>query len=518
MVGVTRKILLLVLCLIWLPAVQAETFEKLIMPGEVIQGHAKYENQCEKCHQILDKGGQTGLCLDCHEDIAKDINSEKGFHGKSKGLKQAQCKSCHIEHKGREADIVKLDERTFAHQFTDFPLKGAHQTVGCDRCHAQDKKHREAPAQCHVCHKQNPHDGKLGENCQQCHSQKSWLEMSFDHDKTKFKLTGKHKDAACNTCHINNKYKDTPKTCFSCHSVDDVHRGNNGKECAKCHNTNGWKKLAFDHDKDTKFKLLGRHKQIKCVACHPKDPYKHKIESDCISCHKADDKHHGEYGEKCQSCHANDKWGTIIFNHDRDTKYRLTGKHAKASCNSCHGSNLKNKVPTECVKCHKFDDVHKGSTSQRCETCHLTENWKANVVFDHDLSNFPLLGLHAITACDDCHLTKHYKNTSHKCNDCHAKDDVHKLRLGPNCAGCHNPNAWGIWQFDHNRSTRFKLDGAHKRIHCYDCHQQPAEDGIKLGMTCGYCHTSDDPHSNQFGQMCQQCHDTHSFKNIHIMR
>jgi len=514
----SNVIRLLCLLLLLCTQAQADSFEKLIMPGDVIQGHAKYEEQCNKCHDTSNKKSQNTLCLDCHDKVAGDIKTKHGFHGLSKGLDSKQCKTCHVEHVGRHADIIKLDQRMFPHDMTDFPLQGAHKTVQCLRCHESGKKYREAPNQCYVCHEKNPHEGKLGKNCSQCHSQVNWAVMDFDHDKTKFKLIGKHRETACDSCHINNKYKDTPVDCFSCHSVDDVHRGKNGQACEKCHNTIGWKKLKFDHDKQTEFALLGRHKQVDCVSCHPKDPYKFKIEKTCISCHKPDDAHRGQYGEQCQKCHNTEKWKQIVFNHNRDTKYALTGSHEKAVCTGCHKGSLKEKVDTRCVSCHKFDDVHKNGMGDKCESCHTTRGWKAGVAFDHDLGKFPLIGLHAMTSCNDCHVTKQYKDTAKLCNDCHADDDVHKLRLGPACEKCHTPNGWRQWKFDHNKNTRFKLDGAHKKINCYACHKSPAEKGIKLGQSCGYCHRSDDPHNNQFGQTCEQCHDTESFNNVRMMR
>jgi hypothetical protein len=497
---------------------QADAFEKLIMPGPVIMGHAKVETQCNKCHTVMSSASRNPLCLDCHDKVAGDIKTQHGFHGLTKDLDKKECQACHIEHKGRQADIVKLDERMFSHQQTDFPLQGAHKNVSCLQCHVSGKKYRDAPGQCVTCHEKNPHDGKLGKECATCHSQSTWTVMKFDHDKTKFKLLGKHNEVACDSCHINNQYKNVPVDCFSCHSVDDVHRGKNGKECAKCHNNTAWKKLKFDHDKDTQFRLLGRHKQVTCVACHPKDPFKVKVEKTCISCHKADDNHRGQYGDQCQTCHGMEKWGKISFDHDRDTKYALTGKHEKASCSGCHKGSLKTKVAKECIACHKFDDVHKGSKEAKCEGCHTTSSWKSDIMFDHDLSKFPLIGLHATTSCDDCHATKHYKGTTKNCNDCHNKDDIHKLRLGPACEQCHNPNSWKLWKFDHNKQTRFKLDGAHKKIDCYTCHKSAAPKGIALGQSCGYCHRKDDPHNNQFGQMCDQCHDTETFSNIQMMR
>lgn len=55
---------------------------------------------------------------------------------------------------------------------------------------------------------------------------------------------------------------------------------------------------------------------------------------------KKDDEHKGRYGTKCESCHSDHDWKTDIFNHNRDTKYPLRGKHAEAKCESCHIGSL----------------------------------------------------------------------------------------------------------------------------------------------------------------------------------
>lgn len=497
--------------------VHAESFEKLLMPGKVITGHAKYENECAKCHDVLEKNKQRTLCLDCHEDVQSDVSRKQGYHGRHKTARQANCKTCHVEHEGRNADIIKLDQRTFRHELTDFKLKGAHRVLKCNQCHDEKKKYRDTPAQCHTCHKKNPHDGKLGNKCSSCHSQVLWSDLSFDHDKTKFALKGRHKNTGCNSCHINQKYKDTPKTCYSCHSVDDVHAGRNGKECGKCHDTVKWGKLSFDHNKKTKFKLYGRHKEVSCKSCHPKNPYKVKIKQDCYSCHKSDDIHNGQYEKKCQTCHGFKKWSKSKFDHDKDTKYRLTGRHKKAQCVSCHKGNIyKDKTPSKCIDCHKVDNVHKGKNIDQCSECHSTSGWAKRISFDHDMSEFPLIGLHALTACDDCHLSSAHKTTPDKCNDCHRVDDVHKSKLGIKCESCHNPNGWKYWQFDHDKDTGFKLTGVHKKLHCYDCHDHAVE-VVQTGSSCGSCHQGDDPHNNQFGRQCEQCHDTESFMHIKML-
>ncbi len=141
--------------------------------------------------------------------------------------------------------------------------------------------------------------GKLTRKCANCHLEKSWRTIRFDHNKTKFSLTGKHRKTDCASCHPSDRFRETPASCYSCHRLNDVHQGSNGKSCKKCHTTIGWKTLDFDHDKDTDFPLHGRHQKLACMTCHKQDPYKVKIESTCLSCHKQDDIHKGRFGKKC---------------------------------------------------------------------------------------------------------------------------------------------------------------------------------------------------------------------------
>jgi hypothetical protein len=128
----------------------AASFEKLVMPGPVIQGHADLEGNCSNCHKAFVAGEQTALCLDCHKEIAADVAAHEGFHGALAERQKSQlvCKSCHTEHKGRDADIVGLNPNTFDHNLTDFPLHGAHEGVDCAACHKAGKKFRDAPTQC----------------------------------------------------------------------------------------------------------------------------------------------------------------------------------------------------------------------------------------------------------------------------------------------------------------------------------------------------------------------------------
>ena len=504
------------------PVVHADTLETLIMPGKVIQGHAKYEDDCDQCHTVFRKDDQSGRCLDCHKEVNADVKAKKGFHGRLKTGPNAGCKTCHTDHKGRNADIIKFDPQTFNHDKTDYALRDRHTTVACTSCHKPKKKYREATSTCVSCHKkQSPHGqglGKLSEKCESCHVEKGWKVIDYDHSKTDYPLTGKHKTTLCVACHANERYAKTPKDCFSCHRLNDVHAGTNGKDCKKCHTTRDWKKMSFDHDKDTKFPLTGKHADISCRSCHKEDAFKVKLKLTCISCHKADDVHKGQNGVKCESCHNTRDWKKSKFNHDK-TKFKLRGKHKDAACGACHkGDPYKVKVSMACYDCHKYDDVHKGQQGKLCQNCHNDRGWREKVRFDHDVTHFPLIGLHAATPCEECHISGSYKDTDKECNSCHAKKDVHKQKLGVNCQLCHNPNGWKIWRFDHDKQSDFKIDGAHKKLHCDDCHRTAVKEVPHSVRDCLACHRTDDVHNGQFGPRCAQCHTTESFKDIHFNR
>lgn len=495
---------------------QAGFFERLVMPGELIEGHAKLQTDCKNCHEPFSKLKQSELCAGCHKKVQADIKGATGFHGRRPDVRQVECKHCHTDHKGKKADVVRLDADTFDHNVTDFPLKGAHQKTKCAGCHTAPKKHRDAPSTCFDCHrKDDRHKGALGQKCAGCHNEQSWRTSSYDHSKTRFPLVGVHVKVACAACHANERYKETPMACADCHRLNDAHRGGYGKKCETCHSPAGWKRIGFDHDKQTKYPLTGRHRQATCDSCHKGQIYTLKLKTDCLSCHQRDDNHRGRNGPKCESCHSTAAWKEVRFDHNRDTKFPLRGKHATVKCDSCHRGDVRTEKPqSACVACHKADDRHKGQLGTRCDNCHNETGWRAKVQFNHDLTRFPLIGLHATAPCEACHATTAYKDTSMVCATCHRDDDVHKARLGPNCGQCHNPNGWALWRFDHNRQTRFPIDGAHVKVHCDSCHTRPVADRVSVSSACVDCHQKDDIHRGGFGPNCERCHVTESFRKI----
>ena len=228
--------------------------------------HAKKE--CKDCHKpgfIKDarlkvkSGTFMGLnkqCLTCHEDY---------HHGKM----SSNCANCH------NFDTFK-NATGFDHSTTRFPLLGKHKTVLCEKCHKTqiiDGKPVQqfkglTFANCNSCHK-DPHDNRFGQNCKQCHSEESFHNIkgmsSFDHDKTAFKLTGKHKLVACKECHkVNLTAHLKHDHCVDCHA--DYHKKEfaiNGitPDCNKCHSIYGFapSNYTIDQHNLTKFPLEGKY-------------------------------------------------------------------------------------------------------------------------------------------------------------------------------------------------------------------------------------------------------------------
>jgi hypothetical protein len=496
---------------------RAASVETLLMPGKVVQDHAKWEADCASCHDRAHPERQTSLCLACHKEIAADLRGHRGYHGRMPNAADSQCSACHTDHKGRGADIVQLSRAQFDHHLTDFPLDGAHAGLACDRCHKKGVAWYKVSETCAGCHKaDDAHHGQFTKDCGACHTTSSWSGGKFDHGTTKFKLTGAHTSLACDACHVGGHYKDAPTTCYGCHATDDEHRGARGKDCGRCHVTSKWKTAKFDHLKETGFALLGVHDKIDCAACHRNGDYKAKIPKTCEGCHRADDAHAGRFGPKCDDCHDNDRWPIQNYDHAGKDHFPLVGAHAKIDCYACHTASVETqKLPKTCAGCHRSEDPHGGKLKGGCDACHGEESWTDGLIFDHDLTNFPLVGLHRVVACAQCHTTMAFDAARSTCDDCHRRDDVHKGGLGKKCESCHSPNGWKLWTFDHDTQTHFPLRGAHRKLHCADCHHEPPGT-VKTPTLCGSCHEKDDRHLGQYGDRCDRCHTVDSWKGARM--
>jgi hypothetical protein len=194
--------------------------------------------------------------------------------------------------------------------------------------------------------------------------------------------------------------------------------------------------------------------------------------------------------------------------------------------------------------------VHEGQLGKRCTDCHTTGGWHRiarrsafEEGFDHEATDFSLLGKHAELECADCHgtppaqgewlLIRYQPRTreltyphpvADDCVSCHR--DYHRSVFaetpgGIACDNCHNEDVWAPAEYDierHNRESSFELTGAHVAAPCFVCHESPDDTGKATQFRvdaddCESCHQPDDPHEAQFpGEPCDDCHDTQSWR------
>ncbi|MEZ4942801.1 MAG: cytochrome c3 family protein [Saprospiraceae bacterium] len=529
-----------------------------ISPGELSAAHADLEGvfNCTKCH-VLGESVTNAKCLECHKAINSRIQQGKGYHASSQ-VRSKNCFDCHSEHHGRNFEMIRIDEKSFNHDWTGYKLSGAHRKTDCRDCHKPD--HIQDPdyksdkktflglsQQCAACHT-DVHQNTLSADCARCHNTTAFAPAAnFNHSKTNFALFGKHAQVACVDCHQKETRAGKPfqrfagvpfSNCTNCHS--DPHNQNLGGDCKSCHTEQGWSVFTgnkhFDHS-STHFPLKGRHQQVDCRQCHDLTLGAGRVFQDrlglattaCATCH--DDVHSGKFGTNCAECHNESgfrgKSAWENFNHDR-TEFPLEGMHQGIDCRQCHtGSSMTEALAHQnCTSCHA--DFHEGQfvqngSSPDCSHCHTVDGFQGSTFSfeQHEKTGFPLTGAHMATPCFACHLNDDGKwqfvQLGTRCVECH--NDVHQGRINekyyPNqdCTRCHGPESWFVNHFDHEQ-TAFPLRGAHQPLSCSVCHIRNGDEdqfGTFSGLDskCLNCHTN--IHGDQFLDEnketdCLRCH------------
>ncbi|MBI1787321.1 MAG: hypothetical protein HYR60_07195 [Acidobacteria bacterium] len=517
-----------------------------ISPGPLSQAHQHLggATQCIACH-TFGAGAPKFKCQNCHSEIAVRVRDNRGFHaGKT------DCVKCHTDHFGKTFNIVKWETTPaeFDHRQAGYPLQGRHAGLACARCHngrnvsaagppsvkVKDLNHTYlglAP-RCATCHN-DVHKGQLGPECAKCHTGlQAWKPVAgFDHSTARFHLTGLHGRVACAGCHRDNQFRGVAfASCGDCHK--DPHRGAFQGSCQSCHSTSGWKPArltsSFDHG-STRFPLQGLHANTGCFKCHASSNFKEPVPHErCADCHRPDP-HKGQFaGKDCAACHNETGFKPSLFTRPmhQKTAYPLQAKHASVACEKCHlpaGPDTVYKVRFDaCNACHK--DAHAGQFSgQKCEACHTIDAFRPSTftLTRHQQSRFPLRDSHAAAACVECHKSPanrfppppaQFKFESLNCVTCHADPHQGQFQASKHeCESCHNLKSWKeTLSFDHSK-TRFALAGAHRAVHCTQCHR-PANLSASVRQVtfrdataaCQGCH--EDIHRGQFQDTCSSCH------------
>lgn len=271
-------------------------------------------------------------CTRCHSGSSKKTKGGRPSHFASGGKTIRACKSCHRSpHQQTVSSNCQnchntlrwKKHRLFArHQRTLFPLTGAHASTPCKNCHVNKEQQgwRKLSTQCGSCHYKdyaratNPNHLTSGfsRKCTNCHATYTWKPARINHNLF-WPLLGAHQTTACVKCHVNNRYKGTPRDCIGCHQKDYTRAGHSSSggfsnQCLTCHTQNAWKPATFANHK---FPIKsGNHAGLNCVQCHT-TPNTYQTFSCLAPCHtksRMDQEHRGENGyayesRKCYSCH-----------------------------------------------------------------------------------------------------------------------------------------------------------------------------------------------------------------------
>ena len=518
-----------------------------ISPGPLARPHAQLEGalRCVSCHGGGSKEEMTVRCLECHKEIAALRQQSRGYHAR---VQRQPCSSCHPDHAGKEFALIAWPDRDsarFDHALAGWPLDGRHATIKCADCHKA--AFRKGPAAglapqpaaapgwvglettCTACHS-DVHRRSLGQNCASCHGTEHWSPApKFDHAKSDYPLTGKHRDVRCASCHKPAAGDTVPvfkpvahRDCAACHT--DPHRGRFAGACSGCHVTTGFRVIDrgnFDHDR-TRYPLRGAHVSVSCARCHdaPGLERKNPPFATCTACHR--DPHAGTATlagavVDCAACHTVAGFTVAGFTLEQHakTRYPLEGRHRQVACVSCHVKNPP-AVPagqlgsagvqmhpafSRCFDCHTDD--HGGQLAARadkgeCTACHSVAGWTPSTftAAAHATTRFTLDGRHAELECRACHGARRsglaplpetaslgkadvlFRLGELECASCHvdphqgrfAARGAHPVRGG--CLGCHDTRRYRPSTIDvaAHAAYAFKLEGAHRAVPCVGCH------------------------------------------------
>ena len=262
------------------------TFQLRGEPLEGFGSHAEFHHECERCHTPW-YSVSTARCLECHVEVVRERDEGASLHGLLPGT--GKCQNCHVEHLGQNAAISALPLANVDHErLTGFSLirhqaNGEGAPVTCADCHREHRFGAEW-VDCVTCHTDvttdfiAEHTECFGENCLDCHDGHDRM-MDFDHNPA-FVLDGAHDAAECESCHVDQLFAGTSNECMACHQEPDVHAGQFGLDCSRCHTSLAWAPAEL-----TRHVFLldhGDEGELDCKACHVVSYAKYT----CYDCHE----------------------------------------------------------------------------------------------------------------------------------------------------------------------------------------------------------------------------------------
>ena len=224
-----------------------------------------------------------------------------------------------------------------------------------------------------------------------------------------------------------------------------------------------------------------------------------------------------------------------------DQYWPLAGRHATATCASCHVGEVYAGTPTACDGCHHPAYVATTAPAHgaagfptTCQTCHGVSAW-APSSFDHE-ATWPIRGAHTMASCASCHGGGVYAGTPRVCQGCHLADyqaatnPSHVALVMPTtCVSCHTAHT--IRPPSEPKSTVHPTQVAHTCGRCHSdaalmakyrlpadivakwersVHGVPLAEGRDLSVpTCNDCHGdhgATPPEAASVAGVCGHCH------------
>lgn len=455
-----------------------------------------------------------------HLSTNKDLNTCESCHTtphRDQFVEQS-CSDCHSVETWYMAD--EFDHNTL----TQYPLEDKHAEVECTLCHLTETDSQGSftlymPLEfddCQSCHG-DVHYGQFSEvepglACKTCHVTTGFDDLLFDHNNLEFSdwaLNGAHEEASCEDCHADihltddievQRFRPTPKACEICH--EDVHEGEY-RETSLLLADLGMSPMP---DEDTS-NMSSYDTSLWQKPAHWVD-------------HTMGD------ATNCAACHQETSWQSLIFDHST-TGFPLKGQHANILCQSCHINGYEEPLPQDCMGCHI--DPHQAMLGTECQDCHTETSFHASTMeqTQHAHTSFPLIGKHAIVACQDCHMDQgdpNFMAAPTDCFTCHASSmpvgEAGKLdhsTLSTNCSDCHTATGWDMVSFwQHDQCFPIHPGSNHWWIGCDTCHVEGLPTITNTcsdsGVGCIQCHGCEaDEHDGVLGyecadRKCYQCH------------
>jgi hypothetical protein len=247
--------------------VTVSTWQKMSSPGELSKAHAFLDNNCAACH-TPNKGVVATSCIACHANNRALLQRQPtAFHA---GVQS--CAECHVEHRGREADINpnRMDHAALA----KIGLRQIAATASSNKISADTREQLV-----------------------------SWMRR-FDNNGAETRryvqISPSVTEGALPPGHSAVTPAEATLDCASCHSNKDPHRGLMGTDCVQCHRTSEWTIPEFRHPSPT---------SVSCAQCHQAPP-SHYMMHFKVVCQAVARQPNAQVNQ-CYACHQTDDWNDI---------------------------------------------------------------------------------------------------------------------------------------------------------------------------------------------------------------